>query len=322
MSEHATTGGRWKTSRTRVQPFGAVVAYGAVHMRTLTMLLVAIALLLPASAVASTASSDGSTVTIVGGPESSDIVIGTGLFMNGIRDSAGITAGAGCSQSDPVTVACPNLGNLRIDADLGPGNDKIGALIGSLGTVRGGPGDDEINGDGGDNTIFGDEGRDILFGSNGNDMIDGGPGNDQIYGDGLYYDFGGSDTINSRDGERDEVSCGLGFDVVTADSLDDIYVECEQVDRGESPSSIPVVLPRMTIADAKTYVRRSFTRWYRAWGKGTHRVIAKPRRISRVMVRFDRVSVRYRGRTYRGWARARYFPKNGEVYIRTDGALR
>ena len=294
-------------------------------MRTLIMLLAVAALALPASAAASAASSNGSTVTIAGGPENSDIVIGTGLFMNGIRDSAGITAGAGCSQSDAVTVACLNLSNLRIDADLGAGNDTIGALTGSLGTVRGGPGDDEINGDGADNAIFGDDGRDVLFGSNGNDIVDGGPGIDQLYGDGFYYDFGGSDTINSRDGEPDEVSCGLGFDVVTADSLDNIYVECDQVDRGGSPPPpppTPRVLPTMTITAAKKYVRRSFTRWYGSWRKGTHRVIARPRRVSRVAVRFQNVSVHYRGRRYRGWARTKYYWKGGEVYVRTTGLLK
>jgi len=54
----------------------------------------------------------------------------------------------------------------------------------------------------------------------------------------------------------------------------------------------------------------------------TTELIAKPRRLSRVTVKFRTLSVRYRGRHYHGWAQVRYFWKNGEVFVRTTARLR
>jgi hypothetical protein len=41
----------------------------------------------------------------------------------------------------------------------------------------------------------------------------------------------GGDTINSRDGKRDRISCGSGRDKVTADKRDRIAKNCERVSR-------------------------------------------------------------------------------------------
>src|SRR5947208_2495531 len=73
----------------------------------------------------------------------------------------------------------------------GPGNDRM----------IGGRGNDDERGGAGDDNLQGDRGADDLNGGKGDDRIDGGPGND---------------VINSRDGQRDVVNCGSGFDRVRA----------------------------------------------------------------------------------------------------------
>lgn len=236
-----------------------------------------------------------------------------------------------------------------ITAYLGGGDDSIGQLVatGQLWEVHGGPGNDTIRGDNAENWLFGDEGDDFVRGWMGNDVIDGGPGVDALYGDRSIFltPEGGDDTITSRDTEPDEVWCDYGFDTVTADALDTIDLDCEQVDRGVAPAVTPPAitppaitppsaapptvappaskaLPRMTVSTAKRYVKRALAKRYRGWRKGTHRVLAKPLRVSRVTVKFRSVSVRYRAHTYRGWAQAKYYLKGGKVHVRTTVHLK
>jgi hypothetical protein len=42
----------------------------------------------------------------------------------------------------------------------------------------------------------------------------------------------GNDVISSRDGQRDVVTCGRGFDRVRADRKDHVSKSCESVKRG------------------------------------------------------------------------------------------
>src|SRR5438874_1268123 len=82
--------------------------------------------------------------------------------------------------------------------------------------VRAEGGNDDERGGAGDDNLQGDRGADDLNGGKGDDHIDGGPGND---------------VINSRDGQRDVVNCGSGFDRVRADHKDRIAKNCESVKR-------------------------------------------------------------------------------------------
>lgn len=99
-----------------------------------------------------------------------------------------------------------------------------------------GAGNDLIHGNSDDDQVYGDEGDDKLYGGPANDKVDGGPGSDLLFGD---YDTcctnNGSDTINSVDGSVDQVSCGGGPDIVTADTVDvvsqDALQLCESVTR-------------------------------------------------------------------------------------------
>lgn len=95
--------------------------------------------------------------------------------------------------------------------------------------------------------LAGEGGSDQLSSGGGNDRVDGGGGDDQIDGgpgiDALNGDQGG-DTILSRDGAADSVTCGSEIDVVTADTLDSLNADCEQVSLPVEPSlSLPQPLP-------------------------------------------------------------------------------
>jgi hypothetical protein len=67
--------------------------------------------------------------------------------------------------------------------------------------------------------------------------VSGGPGNDNLF---ARARDGASDTVNGdanddrihvRDGTRDVVTCGLGFDRVRADFQDEVAADCERVQR-------------------------------------------------------------------------------------------
>ena len=62
----------------------------------------------------------------------------------------------------------------------GPGNDRISGSDSTspTDTLRGGPGDDYIDGEKGDDALFGDGGDDELYGDSGTDTADGGADND------------------------------------------------------------------------------------------------------------------------------------------------
>lgn len=100
-------------------------------------------------------------------------------------------------EDDRLAVAC--AAPVRVVADLGPGNDRFRGC-----TTGGGSADD----------VAGGPGNDILDTAGGDDILDGGTGRDRLRAG------RGADTLRTRDGERDEVSCGTdpgseGVDVVT-----------------------------------------------------------------------------------------------------------
>lgn len=98
--------------------------------------------------------------------------------------------------------------------ELGPGDDSVDirALPYGIQTkfiLRGGTG-----------------GADVLIGGEAQDSIYGGPGIDTMSG------RGGDDDFYSFDHARDVIaSCGNGFDTVTADEIDDVAADCEDVTR-------------------------------------------------------------------------------------------
>jgi Ca2+-binding RTX toxin-like protein len=91
--------------------------------------------------------------------------------------------------------------------------------------LQGDDGDDDLCGDDGDDHLRGGAGDDVLKGGRGDDSLNGGKGHDEIEGD------SGNDVINSRDGQRDVVTCGRGRDRVRADKRDRVSRTCESVKR-------------------------------------------------------------------------------------------
>jgi Ca2+-binding RTX toxin-like protein len=152
-------------------------------------------------------------------------------------------------------------GNDRLDGrdgndrqDGGPGNDRL----------DGGAGDDSQDGGDGDDTVFGSEGDDTQIGGPGNDQVgffttrdfptpacaapgndtaDGGPGDDYVCG-GPGVDTisagDGADRVTALDDARDAaVSCGAGADLLNADPVDPVDVDCERQAQDD-----PLVLPK------------------------------------------------------------------------------
>ena len=131
-----------------------------------------------------------------------------------------------------------------------PGNSGPSTLIG-LG------GDDELVGHDFDDTVDGGAGNDKVEGGLGNDSVTGGPGRDTIYGDATaarctYYSCKisyGNDVINARDGEADNIDCGIGQDKAVVDAID-VVANCETVE-GSGSNGGPGGSLKVTIGSAK-----------------------------------------------------------------------
>ena len=106
-------------------------------------------------------------------------------------------------------------------------------------TVKGNGGDDTLTGWDYDDAMDGGAGNDRIEGGIGHDAITGGPGKDVLFGEGDGNYCGiyecklpfGNDTIDARDGEADQVDCGVGNDTAIVDALDTV-ANCEKVDVG------------------------------------------------------------------------------------------
>ncbi len=189
----------------------------------------------PASAsFASIAAHDsGSQIQVSGEPgEANDIEITQTGATYVITDSAGITAGSGCSGGGTM-VTCPDPSGaiVRVVANGADGPDIVvlgagipGLLIGGPGAdrVTGGPAGDTLSGVGDADVLIGGDGPDRLLGGNRGDSLVGGSGEDRLLGE------QGPDRLRARDGERDVVDGGASRDRATADRKDRIR-DVEQV---------------------------------------------------------------------------------------------
>jgi Ca2+-binding RTX toxin-like protein len=110
--------------------------------------------------------------------------------------------------------------------------------------VFGGAGFDKMSGGKGNDVQQGGDGNDRIFANLGVDTTFGGNGDDDLWalargdvtgpndtnGDTLHGQPG-NDTFHVRDGERDVVDCGAGYDTVLADFKDTVTTDCEHVFR-------------------------------------------------------------------------------------------
>ncbi|MBE2319553.1 hypothetical protein DVA67_026535 [Solirubrobacter sp. CPCC 204708] len=166
----------------------------------------------------------------------------------------------------PIAVSMDGAAN---DGRPGEGDnvvnvEKIESRV--SGTLAGSPGDDELrvwaNIDEGNSTLLGHGGNDKLVAGDyldtldggpgndflnagfGNDTVTGGPGQDTIQADATtatcgWYSYTckipfGNDVVNARDGEVDNVDCGVGQDTAIVDAVD-VVANCETV-QGSGPA--------------------------------------------------------------------------------------
>ncbi|MDA0165179.1 hypothetical protein OM076_33225 [Solirubrobacter ginsenosidimutans] len=128
-------------------------------------------------------------------------------------------------------------------------------------------GDDVIDGANGNDTIDGGDGNDTISGGGNDDTITGGPGLDSLSGEGsgsgFYISVAGNDTVDARDGVREQLNCGPGADTAIVDELDVVPQDpgslCEAVERSgvaaPPPGSAPVPVP--SISSSKLSVSKS-----------------------------------------------------------------
>ena len=228
------------------------------------ILVVALLLVLPAAASATTtATRVGNAITITGddGPNVVSVDSNGNFIMYKDPTGPNIVAGDGCFQENSSLINCGQGGvgltatvvlgggddtyDDRVartdwpvaDLDAGDGNDTVNGSYGND-LLRGGAGNDTLRGIAGNDQIDGGPGDDTIHGGADDDTIFGGPGRDSIYGDGDYSGttLGGNDTIKARDGEVDQVTCGWGADSAELDTGDLEDVDCETVDR---PTTAP-----------------------------------------------------------------------------------
>jgi hypothetical protein len=101
--------------------------------------------------------------------------------------------------------------------------------------IRGLRGADYIAGKQRADDLYGNRGQDEVRAGNGRDRVFGGRGRDQLYGG------GGNDTMNTQDGYKDDVNCGLGTDIAYVDRRDRVNEDCEDVFVSGSQEPGPVV---------------------------------------------------------------------------------
>ncbi len=101
-------------------------------------------------------------------------------------------------------------------------------------TLRGLGGDDRLVTYDGNDTIEGGDGNDFIEAGFGNDVLDGGAGVDQFSGDRTESNVFavGNDEIRARDGNAEQVGCGIGGgDRAIVDANDVVASDCEAIDR-------------------------------------------------------------------------------------------
>src|SRR5262249_50781901 len=188
---------------------------------------------------------DPSPDVVDGGPGTDTVIDDYISRFTDIHPPVAITLAGGADDGRPgegddvhgVEKVSINVGGKLVGTD-GP-DDLEFHQVSSPSELVGGGGDDVLQGGDGADKLDGGPGADQIDGGYGDDTITGGPGRDKIAADLAGGDCGplwgkfpsGNDTIDARDGEVDEVTCGAGTDTVYADAIDVVATDCENVQR-------------------------------------------------------------------------------------------
>ncbi|MEA2481259.1 MAG: hypothetical protein QOJ07_3181 [Thermoleophilaceae bacterium] len=189
--------------------------------------------------------------TIAGGPGADTLSGGAGDdrldggdgddTLIGSEGNDSLTGGTGTDTISYVDRATKISASLATGVGGAPGESDT---IAGAESLRGGAGDDTLEGDGGPNRLDGAGGADVLRGLGGSDTlvdedggtrVDAGPGDDSV--DVRHrYESDESGFVGLIP-FADRVTCGAGsFDTVTGDGLDAIDANCERTDRGIYPT--------------------------------------------------------------------------------------
>jgi hypothetical protein len=109
------------------------------------------------------------------------------------------------------------------------GDDRLSGTA-NPNTIKGRKGADRIEGNSGKDTLNGNPGADAVYGDNGEDKVYGGGDNDYVQGGYKSDHIGtglGSDVVAAKDGFRDQIYCGSGYDRVYVDRID-VLDGCEK----------------------------------------------------------------------------------------------
>ena len=155
------------------------------------------------------------------------LVVTSGTQNNhvGLRSNNGLplTAGSGCLQVSATEVTCFANGPRIVTADLGDGDDRLGHGFGVVNGsfIRGGDGNDTLDGADQADSLDGGPGDDRIQGASGDDVLNGGPGDDVLLtnhletGNDVKNGGDGNDRIiASRDPGNDIYSGGAGVDLL------------------------------------------------------------------------------------------------------------
>jgi Ca2+-binding RTX toxin-like protein len=155
------------------------------------------------------------------------LVVTSGTQTNhvGVRsnNTLPLTAGSGCLQVSATEVTCFANGPRIVTADLGDGDDRLGHGFGVVdgSFIRGGDGNDTIDGADQADSLDGGPGDDRIQGASGDDVLNGGPGDDVLLtnhletGNDVRNGGDGNDRIiASRDPGNDVYSGGGGVDLL------------------------------------------------------------------------------------------------------------
>jgi RTX calcium-binding nonapeptide repeat (4 copies) len=180
--------------------------------------------------------------TLDGGPGFDQIPDVDADYNRGFDDDVSVTVDGAANdgeagEGDNVI----GVEKLRIVADHATfvgsdAGDDVFVEVFSSSLIRGMGGNDRLIAYDGNDTLEGGDGDDYLEGGFMNDVLDGGPGIDQFVGDRTERDViaAGSDQIRARDGNAEQINCGIGADTAQVDAVDVVDATCESVDRAGS----------------------------------------------------------------------------------------
>ncbi len=154
---------------------------------------------------------------LLGGTGADDVFgeAGDDILIAGDPGDADVLDGdEGLDRVDYTDFAGDQPASITFDAQPNDGAPGEGDNVLDMEDIEGGAGDDNLRGS--DSSEIS-----VMQGFGGNDTINPGTLEDIVFGG-----FG-NDTLDTRDGFTDRVSCGPGTDTVAADSLDVVAPDCE-----------------------------------------------------------------------------------------------